>query len=428
MQYYEKKKNIYAKIFTSLVIIFPLTSIYATPIKSVSFGDLLILLILIPLTFDMFINTARRGVVPFWIYIMYAFGVTVVASFLFFGISDTYSSNDVINRIIRDGYFLVTIVVFGKRYFDFQYGKKLLKSFTIVLGGFIIVQTIAFMLMGIYIPGIIPGLNTTISGGISGMEYNRIFQHKAEAEGLLRSSGFLAEPAIVGQVVSVTLLLELFNDRKKINKALCLYFSLILVLSFSTNSYVALFVCWTLWTLYSNRHSRKNIIKILIGIIVLIIGLIIFVQNERTASVFARFFELRDRTSGSSVIRVLRGIVFYINMPLLFQLFGSGFGNFLEFKKLYEITTIYETADEYMNTNAYILISTGLIGFILFIITILWSIRNNDVVSKMIFILLLVFGLSSSIYSTPQFMIMMMFILFYPKERGFYEDTYYYTS
>ncbi len=428
MQYYDERLPRLTRFFTLLVIIYPLTSVYATPIRAVSVGDLLILLSIVPMTIDILVRRIKIQVIPVWIYLVYAFAATIVSSMIFIGVSASYDMSGAINRLIRDGYFLITIVVFGLYYFDFQYGKKVLRYFTVALGCFIVIQSLVYRVSGIYIPGIIPQLTTTISGGMTGSEYNSVFQHKAVVYGFIRSSGFLAEPAIVGQVVSVVLLLELFNKEAKPNILLCAFYSMVLVLTFSTNSYVALVVCWGLWALYSNRNNRKGIIKIFVVLGFLIIGLILLLQNENIASVFARFFELKDRTSGSSVIRVLRGIFFFMNMPILYQVFGSGFGNFNGVKEIYGITTIYETADEYMNTNAYILVSAGVIGFLLFIITILRSTKGSDIVSKMILILLLVFGMSSSIYSTPQFMIMMMFILFAPKENRLNEDSYYYAS
>lgn len=428
MQYYDERKPRLVKCFTLLVILYPLTSVYATPIRSVSFGDTLMMLAMVLLLFDMFSKHLKLRIISFWLYICYSLLVTIICSFIFVGMNASYSMNDAINRLARDGYFLITIVVFGSYYFDFQYGKKMLKIFCIALGCFIIYQFVSYKVSGVYIPGIIPNLTTTISGGMTGSEYNSVFQHKAEVYGFIRSSGFLAEPAIVGQVVSVALLLELFTREKKTNILLSIFYSIILVLTFSTNSYVALVLCWGVWALYSNRYNRKNIIGIFTVLVFLVIGLVALFHNENTASVFARFYELQDRTSGSSVIRVLRGMYFYFNMPLQYQIFGSGFGNFYGIKDIYGITTIYETDVEYMNTDAYILVSAGLIGFLLFIVTILQSARGNEIVSKMIFMLLLVFGLSSSIYSTPQFMIMMMFILFAPKENKLDEDSYHYAS
>ena len=428
MQYNSENIPRLSKLFTLLVIIYPLSSVYASPIKAVSFGDILLLICAIPMTINIVTQRRKLRVLPFWMYILYAFVITIVSSVLLMGISYSYSISNAINRIVRDAFFLLTIVIFGQYYFDFRYAKKALKIFTIILGCFIIFQSLIYRVAGIYIPGIIPQLATTISGGMTGAEYNSVFQYKAVVYGFIRSSGFLAEPAIVGQVVAITLLLELFNKDNKPNMILCVFYSLIMVLSFSTNSYVALIACWGLWALYSNRHNRNNIIKIIIVLFAMIILIVFLLKNENTASVFLRFFELRERTSGSSVIRVLRGIAFFINMPLLYQVFGSGFGNFLDFKAIYGITTIYEQADEYMNTDAYILVSAGIIGFALFIYTILRSIKGNEIVSKMIFIILLIFGISSSIYSTPQFMIMMMFILYAPKEIALNENQYYYAT
>lgn len=419
-----------SKVFTLLVIFYPLTSVYASPVSSISIGDITIILMIVPMLLDMLCKRKKVRIVPFWAYMLYALVITLLCSALFTFISSSYSMSGAIIRLIRDAFFLIAIVVFGSNYFDYRCGRKALKIFVVILGCFIIFQSLVYKIFGKYVPGIIPQLRTTISGGLSGAEYNKTFKHIADVYGYVRCSGFLSEPAVVGQVVSVALLLELFDFSGKPSKILCPFYSLILALTFSTNSYVALFVCWALWIFWVIflKHHRVNVTWLILTIFLAATAVAVLLSNENTANVFARFLELKYRVSGSSVIRVLRGMAFYLQMPFFYQIFGSGFGNFLQFKGIYTITTIYECADEYMNMNAYILISSGLVGFLLFIFTIFHTIRDNALVSKMIFILLLVFGLSCSIYSTPQFMIMMMFILFVPKEENKNGIAYYHAS
>ena len=146
------------------------------------------------------------------------------------------------------------------------------------------------------------------------------------------------------------------------------------------------------------------------------------------SSVLNRLIDLKNGVNphGSSAIRVLRGIAFYYNMPLFYQIFGSGFGNFLQFKELYKITTIYEMMDEYMNTNAYILVSSGIIGFSLFVASIFRRAAGRVIFSKMLIIIVLMYGMSSSIYGSAQFVIMLLFIMYAPKKGEIYgcQDNY----
>ena len=237
-------------------------------------------------------------------------------------------------------------------------------------------------------------------------------------DGFVRAAGFFSEPAVAAQYISISLLVVLFQESEQTNIKTAIFYSIVMLLTFSANAYVALMVCWVLWGVYSNKENKRNLVKILLLVILFIVGIFFVVNNGATSSVLNRLVELKNggRTSGSSVVRVLRGITFYNHMPLLYQLLGSGFGNFIQFKEMYNITTIYEVADEYMNTNAYVLVSSGVIGFILYVGTLFRRTMGRTLVSKMIVIIVLVFGLSSSIYSSGQFIIMLLFIMYAPKK------------
>lgn len=190
-----------------------------------------------------------------------------------------------------------------------------------------------------------------------------------------------------------------------------------MLITFSVNAYVALAVIWSLWVLFINRNNRDIIIRVLLLITIMIVALVLMMHNTKTASVINRLIMLMNgnRISGSSVIRVVRGMAFYFKMPLLYQIFGSGFGNFIQFKDIYDITTIYETVDEYMNTNAYILVSSGIVGFVLYLVALIRESRGSSI-AGMIAAIMFVFGISSSIYSSAVYVIMLAFLITAPRK------------
>ena len=237
----------------------------------------------------------------------------------------------------------------------------------------------------------------------------------------MRVSCFFSEPAVCAHFLSVALLLELFPAVGKIKDFTTSFlYTIALVLTFSVNAYVAIVVCWGIWVLFNAKnHKKSGLITTILVFSIMIAGIVMIASNDITKRVFERLFLLGDTsiTEGSSVVRVLRGMSFYFEMPTFFQIFGSGFGNFIQFKDIYGITTIYETADEYMNTNAYILVSSGIIGFILFVGSLYTIAKKRITISKMILLIVIMFGFSSSIYSSAQFVIMLSFILYAPKKE-----------
>ena len=409
-----------SKLYTMWVLILPVTTIYASPLSSISIGEIIILFMMVVCFFDMFYTkTLYLDMSPFLFYLLYALIISVLCGGWFTINCTSYSMSDSVERMFRDGFYFAIIVMFSPKYFDFEFGKKILEKISFFLCAFVITQFLVYLATRIYIPGVIPWLKTTISGGFTGAELSAKFVSNASIDGFVRAPGFFSEPAVVAQFLSVSLLCVLFPIYGKTEYKKAILYSVTMLTTFSVNAYVALFVCWGLWTIYSNRGNRDKIIRIILFIILAIVGFVVLMKNDKTASVINRLIELKNggRTSGSSVLRVVRGMAFYAKMPLGFQILGSGFGNFVQFKSMYDINTIYEMADEYMNTNAYVLISSGIIGFILYITALFRSAKGKIILSSMIAIIVLVFGLSSSIYSSAVYAIMLTFLIAAPKKE-----------
>lgn len=415
-----RTNNVLKKLYTVLVLLLPATSVYASPVPSVSLGEIILFVLCMILLGDM---EKKRNIVIkksyFLTYIAYALVITFASCLIFAFILPSFSHMDPMKRIIRDMVYFSLVLFFAPIYFDFEYGIKSIRKVIFVLGIFVFMQFIVYDLINVFVPGIIPQAKTTISGGFTGAQLTKKFAMSAAIDGFARPNGFFAEPAVIAQYVSVGLLLEIFPLKGKVNMKRAIFYSAIMLITFSVNAYVALFACWALWTIYNNKGNRDRIIRIIIAISFMIISLLIMMQNAKTASVIKRLIELMrgKRTSGSSVIRVVRGIAFFFNMPILYQIFGSGFGNFLQFKSIYNISTVYETADEYMNTNAYILVSAGIIGFLLYVIALYKESKKRNILAGMIAIIIFVFGLSSSIYSSAVYVVMLAFFITTP-EKG----------
>lgn len=423
MKYYMTKNRI-ESIYTLLIVLLPILHIYAVPRfgNVLSLGELLLILT-IPF---LVVTLAMRGMHtkmdnPFFLYLFYALVSTVIISLALCLVYSQFSVSNMINRVLRDIFYMLLIVLFGKEFFNFELGVKYIKKLAIILSVFIICQFILYSVFNVYVSGFIPGVRTTISGGAFSDEIASNFLRTATYNGFLRCNGFLAEPASAGHFLSVALLIFLFPINKGLidfKKAIII--SLAMVLTFSANAFVALAFCWIWWLLNAKKKGRQ------VGIVLLVLcacGLIIpfAAKNNLIQGVFSRLtglFDADNDTQNSASVRVLRGWAFYMKMPVVSQIFGSGFGNFIEFKKALDIRTVYEHVDEYLNTNAYVAISSGLIGFALYI----WGIWKSAVLSKQalaksLALLLFIYGMSSSIYSSAPFVIILLLIFNCPKKE-----------
>lgn len=153
--------------------------------------------------------------------------------------------------------------------------------------------------------------------------------------------------------------------------------------------------------------SLRKIFEILVFIFILIIALIVSNILGVLDIAFVRlgniYSTLVDGGGGSIALRLFRGWSLFIALPILFKLIGIGYGNIANFVDEFDITTKYDsyaqtiTAMEFTDGISSILISTGAIGFILFLYWIIFLSNKVNGISKIIFlqfILLLFSGTS----------------------------------
>lgn len=410
-----------SKLFTILIVLMQPMCVYKSFIPNVSIGELLMIILLLILILDIIITKNKIKINSLIIYVTYALIVSTIV-FVFTNIGNEES----VKRLIRDGFYLSLFFVFGVNYFNYNYGIKLYRCIACILSSYIILQFIIYIGFGYYLSGFIPFLDITVTGNISSSQLMAHYLRTAEIDGYLRPNGFLLEPAACAQYLAPALILYLFKadksfpDNYEYKKIILITVGMLLTVS--ANAYISLFFIYFVWGVFIFLKQRIPKKVLLMSTILIILGILFLIFSNTGKDVINRFLGLirNEQSQGSSAVRVLRGIAFYFSMPVWFQIFGMGFGNFIQFKSEYNINTIYETMDEYMNTNAYILTSVGLIGFLIYCYFIFKFTKNRKPQSKVLVYLLLIFGLSCSIYSTPTFILILLLIYYTP-----YKDKYY---
>lgn len=155
----KKTKNIkYHKVFTNIVVIFPILSIYSMGGTSATLGDLLLILIIPILSFKMIVGKSRlvdSVFIPMIPYISF-----VVIQFIFLALYGAFENFvDIGLRTLRYTTYLAVVIIFAKRYFLVDLGIKTYKKVAIFATFYLIIQYVFLNTINIYIPGHLPFLH-----------------------------------------------------------------------------------------------------------------------------------------------------------------------------------------------------------------------------------------------------------------------------
>lgn len=266
------------KIFTILLIIFPILYMYQTPILTLTVADVL-LIILIPF---LLIDMARKKIKisiykPLGIVILYIILQTLIIILL----SNDSNINSIIFSICRLLLYYIVLTMFTKTYFDIEFGIKIYKKVAIFVCCFLFLQIICEKLFGFYIPGTIPGL--PVSEALT--EYNE--QKSAGNPARLRS--LFAEPAHFSTYVSLIFAIDLLKENK-INKRIIIY-TLGLLLSGSSTGIFMVAIIYEIYFIKNMKSfSKRTIINITVVMALIAIILPMYMQTESFKIFFERTF------------------------------------------------------------------------------------------------------------------------------------------
>lgn len=299
-----------------------------------------------------------------------------------------------LKSLVRNLFYVALYTIISKKWFDYSKAKKMFSLFCIALSCFIAVQFVAYYLGGIYISGFIPGLSID-----DGFRIERALTAASYA-GYLRPSGFLSEPAVCAQLLILALLIEVIPYYKeKMNVVNIVIYLIGLILSTSTNAYIFLAVAFALW-LYNGKNVHIKHKKVIYcGIAICSIWVVVHYYEHISVLTdsISKIESVNEGTNNSAGLRLMRGPAFFNKMPILGQLFGHGWGNFILYRDQNHIWTVFEEDEEYMSAFFSYLTGVGLIGTILVMTCFLKAIRKTPFKNKAIAIMLIVMAMSSSI-------------------------------
>jgi hypothetical protein len=332
-----------------IIVMYPILSIYRSPIKGVDFGTFAIL-VTSPLIFARFTKHLKIKINHFML-------ALILYTFIDFILAYTLSSpTDIIMQILRLGKFVIILcIVFliaNYHVFDYNLAKKYLKIITFITTFIIIIQNIAFYVGNKYI-------SLVAYNYIMNESYiNSIIYPSLQ---LYRPTSLFLEPAHFSQYNILYLCYSLFGDHqnRKSDLKLAIFITVGLLLSTSGQGILLCTLLWFIWFLNIMLKSKIDVIKkllLLILVIVFVVYIIPQIFNLYTMqeSIY-RVWDFEKGEPGPALSGRIFTYSYFNELPLLYKLIGVGFGNVPK--------------GVYFNGISYILYTIGVIG--LFIVMLL---------------------------------------------------------
>lgn len=290
-----------SKIYTILIVAFPILHVYGTGLSTVSFADLL-LLIMYPLLIVR--NKWNKVSLSF---LLYAFYICIVGFFL--------HPNESIFKTLRYLCYILALALFSDSIFNFEYGKHVLLKLALFATFFLFFQYICFHLLGYYVPGYLPGIPIMRS---------ELVLHASSIGvdgGDLRVRSIFGEPAHYAQYIVGCIALMIGSSQKNVKWALFLFLGLLLSGS-STGILAGGFLLMFLFPQVRKIRFKPYVwylLFLIVGIGLYLISLSSFYKAAIDKLVDNRTFD--GRFSG---IEILLSRIDYSNADFLF---GHGIGS-----------------------------------------------------------------------------------------------------
>lgn len=392
--------------FAFLLAIVPILSLYMIGLPFVSAGETVMILLCVPL-----VLSRRKNVILNKNMLVAFFGYEVFASILLYVFHSSYVDASTFKEAAATMVYIVSFFVIATHVNI----HKFIKYYVIIAyiaSLFLIFQFVFHLQTGIWIPGIIPGLESSFGRGT-----NEIIAT------IKRATSFFKEPAHFAQYVSIPYVLLLTQKDKTKKEWIKLTVMIIaLILTLSGNALLILGI--GMFCFFISRGKRKAIFYLLFGS--LFVGAFVFylVQtNEVAAKLFMRVYEIAGNEHAiktgnySGYIRILRGYLVYNEFGFFEKIYGTGIGVYplYSLENCYDVLTSKISIElDYLNGIQYYLASTGIIGLLLYLVSLMGAFKRQVTQRKYLLLMFLGLMMISAIYREPIWLMFM--IIFFVKE------------
>lgn len=278
-------KNNGKYLFSMALILQPLLRLYGLPGIGGTFGDYVIIIVTLYIFFKIngklaIINSKSEAIELFPIIICVMFNIL-------FTWNSSYDVGNQITYWIRNVLYYLVLFYGSKRFYSIEHGYKVYKIISYVCTAFLIIQTIASSVFGIYIPGQFgPFALTDVELQIE--KYNIYSYYN-----LFRPDSFFREPAHYATFVSCFILLCSLREVNNKNIFAMLFCTFGVLLSGSTAGLVVVSLIWLDWGF--RLLKKKGNLKYLFPILILVIVALSIVMRTNSFQIMInRTFNTRD--------------------------------------------------------------------------------------------------------------------------------------
>lgn len=272
--------------------------------------------------------------------------------------------------------------------------------------GYFLIQYVLWEYFGIHISGIIDQIPLTLD--MDEYDYRRFIN----SEGT-RLCSFFSEPALFAQYLLPLSVLTIFNKGDKNKYIKCAIILATFLLLKSGNAIFILSIVIACYIIHSlmQTFSLKRLAGVIAIFVLISFGSIYYSQSEIGESLIERQSEFEvSETYTSGFLRVYRGYYVYESLDIWEQVFGANNTVLMENAIRHcKIPYLFGDQDYYFNTVQNILIKTGIVGVILFVIFLVETFRKANPVGKTILIGLTILSFIASMYLSY---IMLLYLIF----------------
>lgn len=307
-------RRILKKIFTISLVLSPVLSQYGIWISTITVFDAIIIILLSA----MIIADVKDGklekantlleMIPFLVYIILQYLILTILAY------NTSQAIDIGMRTLRYCTYLVVIIFYTAKYFDYSLGKKVFKFFVIFATLYYFLQLALMKTTGYYLKGYVPFLDILRENLVT-------FSETARNTEWFRARSIFGEISQYSICASGYLVISLFGENSKAERKTQIFITLGLLFSVSSLGVISALVIWFGWVLYRfiNGDIKLDFKKILIFVII-IFGLYLFMHS----SSFQRFSGRLGTSTRNRFEAYYDYAVFFKNSSIVDLFFGRG--------------------------------------------------------------------------------------------------------
>ena len=385
-----QSKTLYFSIIGALYLILePILSIYGW--LNFSFSKILSLIIVFIYTINWSIYRNVHSHVPKYLLLYFAW--LLLCNYFSFG------SLLPLGNIFQ---LLLIISIFTILKFNNLIG--LYRKFAFISIAFFLVQEISFYATGYRIIGILEWLPICFGGESFDLDHYLSYQEVGD-----RSASFFSEPAHFAQFLLPLFAIEIFNIRNLRSAITPLILIIILLLLRSGNGLIGLAsICFLYSLSIFARSSLRKKLTASIFVIIFSTSFYYYARSEMGDSLLGRSESVSGEVDTSSgFIRTFRGYYIYDEYNLFEKIIGIN--NIETIKKKRDQCkvswTFADDNDVYVNCIQDVLLRTGLIGAIIFMLMLLSIWKQNKLEGKAIVVTFFILSFFASLYMSSTMML-----------------------